>query len=223
MAISQPVSTELVNPKPRLRGWIHTVAAPMVLASGIVLIVLSPTVAGKIAASIFTLTSLLLFGTSAVYHRGRWSERVDVVLRRLDHANIFLIIAGTYTPLAVLLLPTRTATILLSIVWGGALLGVLSRVFWISAPRWLYIPCYVALGWVAIAYIRDLSAYGGLTVVWLIVSGGVAYTVGAIIYGFKRPNPSPRWFGFHEVFHALTVIGFTAHTIAIYLAVAAAR
>ncbi|ACZ31644.1 Hly-III family protein [Xylanimonas cellulosilytica DSM 15894] len=209
--------------KPRLRGWIHAVTTPLALAAGIVLIVLSPPVAGRVAAVVFTLTSLSLFGMSAVYHRGRWSAKVHAVLRRIDHANIFLIIAGTYTPLAVLLLPPRTATVLLVIVWGGALAGLLAHLFWMHAPRWVYVPVYVALGWVAVAYMQQFAAAGGAAVVWLVIAGGVAYTLGAVIYGTKFPDPSPRWFGFHEIFHALTVVGFACHTVAIFLAAVAAR
>jgi len=204
--------------KPRLRGWIHAGTTPLALAAGIVLIVLSPATAGKVAAVVFMVTSLLLFGTSAVYHRGNWSPRITAFLRRWDHSNIFLIIAGTYTPLAVLMLEPSQATTLLLIVWGGALAGVMARVFWLSAPRWFYVPVYVALGWVAVAYMGPLRASGGLAVVWLIVAGGIAYTLGAVIYGTKFPNPSPRWFGFHEIFHVFTVVGYACHTIAIFMA-----
>jgi len=145
------------------------------------------------------------------------------VLRRLDHTNIFLIIAGTYTPLAVVLLPEATARTLLLIVWSGALVGLLMRIFWLGAPRWLYVPIYLALGWVAVAYLGPLWTAGGAAVVWLILAGGLAYTAGAIIYGLKRPNPSPVWFGFHEIFHVLTVVGYTCHLVAVFLATLAAR
>ncbi|WP_245885694.1 PAQR family membrane homeostasis protein TrhA [Xylanimonas oleitrophica] len=214
----QTVSVAVAQLKPRLRGWIHAVTAPLALAAGIVLVVLAPPVAGKVAAAVFALTSLLLFGTSAVYHRGTWSAKAALALRRLDHSNIFLIIAGTYTPLAVLLLPPRTATTLLVIVWSGAVLGLLARVLWINAPRWVYVPVYLALGWVAMAYMGQFWAGGGAAVVWLVVAGGLAYTLGAIVYGTKFPDPSPRWFGFHEIFHALTVAGFACHTVAIFIA-----
>jgi hemolysin III len=206
------------RPKPRLRGWIHAVTTPLALAASIVLVVLAEPVAGRVAAAVFGISAFLLFGTSAVYHLGSWSPRVAAVLRRTDHANIFLIIAGTYTPLAVMLLDTRTATILLTIVWSGAVAGLLARVLWMNAPRWFYVPVYVALGWVALAYLGQFGAAGGPAVVWLVAGGGLAYTVGAVVYGTKFPDPSPRWFGFHEIFHALTVVGFTCHTVAIYLA-----
>lgn len=204
--------------KPRLRGWIHAGTFPFAVAAGIVLIALAPTLEGKISASVFALSACLLFGVSAVYHRGNWSPRTDAVLRRLDHTNIFLIIAGTYTPLAVLLLPPDRSTVLLTIVWSGALVGLLARVFWLNAPRWVYVPVYLALGWVAVAYMGQFWATGGPAVVWLIIGGGIAYTLGAIVYGTKKPDPSPLWFGFHEIFHVFTVLGFACHVVAIYLA-----
>ncbi|MBD8059665.1 hemolysin III family protein [Cellulomonas sp. JH27-2] len=204
--------------KPHLRGWIHAGVAPLVLVASIVLVVLSPTAAAKWSTAVFGLSAVMLFGTSAIYHRGRWSPRTAAVLRRLDHTNIFLIIAGTYTPLAVLLLPKRTAEILLVIVWGGALVGLLARVFWLGAPRWVYVPVYVALGWVAVAFLPQFYRSGGPAIMWLVIAGGLAYTLGAVVYGLKRPNPSPRWFGFHEVFHALTVVGFTCHYVAVSIA-----
>lgn len=204
--------------KPRLRGWIHAGTFPFALAAGIVLIVLAPTVPGKVSASVFALSACLLFGVSAVYHRGNWSPRTDAVLRRLDHTNIFLIIAGTYTPLAVLLLPPGQGTVLLTLVWSGALVGLLARVLWLNAPRWVYVPVYLALGWVAVAYMGQFWSTGGPAVVWLVLGGGLAYTAGAIVYGAKKPDPSPAWFGFHEIFHVLTVLGFACHVVAIYLA-----
>jgi hemolysin III len=141
------------------------------------------------------------------------------LLKRMDHSNIFLIIAGSYTPFAALLLPPGRARTLLLIVWCGAVAGVLFRVFWVGAPRWLYTPIYVALGWVAVVYLPDFLRAGGPALLTLIVVGGALYTVGALIYGIKRPNPSPRWFGFHELFHACTVAAFVVHYIAVSFAV----
>nr|WP_286219471.1 hemolysin III family protein [Paraoerskovia sediminicola] len=206
--------------KPRLRGWIHAVTFPLALVSSIVLVVLAPTTAGKVSCAVFGLSACLLFGTSAVYHRGTWSPRVAGILRRADHSNIFLIIAGTYTPLAVLLLEPAAARILLIIVWSGALLGLAARIVWINAPRWVYVPIYIALGWVAVGYMGAFWQTGGPAVVWLVIAGGLAYTLGAVVYGLKRPNPSPQWFGFHEIFHVLTVVGFACHFTAIAIAVA---
>jgi len=204
--------------KPHLRGWIHAGVAPIVLVASIVLVILSPTPEAKWSTAVFGLTAVMLFGTSAVYHRGHWSPKVAGILRRLDHTNIFLIIAGTYTPLSVLLLPADTARTLLIVVWSGALIGLLARVFWLGAPRWVYVPVYVALGWVAVWFFPEFYRSGGLAIVLLIAGGGLAYTLGAVVYGTKWPNPSPRWFGFHEIFHVLTVVGYGCHYIAVSMA-----
>ncbi|WP_018155004.1 PAQR family membrane homeostasis protein TrhA [Demetria terragena] len=205
--------------KPKLRGWLHLGMAPISLIASIVLVVLAPTDRARIGALIFGLSAVLLFTTSAVYHRGEWTPRVAGVLKRWDHSNIFVIIAGTYTPFALTLLPREQAIQLLLIVWSGALAGVLFRIFWVGAPRWLYVPVYVALGWVAVFYFGPLMEAGGVAVITLIALGGLLYTMGAIVYGTKRPNPSPRWFGFHEVFHAFTVLAFAAHYVAASLAI----
>lgn len=219
-----PASDELPTiDKPLLRGWLHLGAAPIALIAGMALMVFAPTLQGRVSSGVFTLTAVMLFGTSAVYHRGKWSPQAQAVLRRLDHSNIFLIIAGTYTPLTVMLLEGNTRTLVLSLVWGGAVLGILFRVLWLHAPRWMYTPLYVAMGWVAIGYIKQFYEAGGATVVWLIVAGGLCYTVGAVFYGFKWPGKSARYFGFHEIFHALTIAGFACHYVAAAIAVFNAR
>ncbi|MET7458635.1 hemolysin III family protein [Streptomyces sp. NPDC005574] len=205
--------------KPAMRGWLHAGMFPLALAGGIVLVALARSASIAVACSVYAASSLLLFGTSGVYHRGDWGPRGEAVLRRLDHANIFLIIAGTYTPLAVLLLlSARQQAVLLLLVWAGAAAGVAFRIWWITAPRWLYTLCYIALGWAAVFKLPDFARTGGTTVVALVITGGLLYTAGAVVYGLKRPDPSPRWFGFHEVFHALTIAAFTAHYTAILLA-----
>ncbi len=208
--------------KPRLRGWIHAGTAPVALVAGIVLVVLAPAGAATASTAVFAATAVLLFGASAIYHRGTWSAPVAAVLRRLDHANIFLLIAGTYTPLAVLLLPPSTATVLLTVVWVGAVTGILLRVFWMDAPRWLYVPIYLALGWVAVWFLPAFWRDGSPLIMWLVIAGGLSYTAGALVYGLKRPNPSPRWFGFHEIFHVGTVGGWGCHFAAVALAAAQA-
>lgn len=218
----EQVAAALAAVKPKLRGWIHAGTFPLALAAGIVLIVLAPATAPKVACTIFAISSWLLFGTSAVYHRGNWSPGVTATLRRWDHANIFLIIAGTYTPLAVLLLDKATATTLLIIVWSGALLGLAARIVWLSAPRWLYVPIYIALGWVAVWFLPSFGRVN-MAIMWLVIAGGIAYTLGAVVYGIKRPNPSPTWFGFHEIFHILTVLGFASHFTAVMIAVVMLR
>ena len=212
---AQAVASATQAVKPKLRGWLHAGTFPLALAAGIVLICLSPTTGIAVACTVFAVSSWLLFGISGVYHRGTWSPKWTAVLRRLDHTNIFLIIAGTYTPLAVVLLSHHTAVVLLSLVWGGALIGIGMRVFWLSAPRWVYVPCYLALGWAALFYLPTFLQHGGVAVLVLIAAGGLLYSAGAVVYGLKRPNPSPRWFGFHEVFHALTIAAFVCHYIAI--------
>lgn len=206
-------------PKPRLRGVLHLIAFPTSLVAGLLLVAFGETFAIRLACAVFVLTAGLLFGVSAVYHRGTWTPQRAIMLRRFDHANIFLIIAGTYTPIAVAMLEPRQAATLLAIAWGGALIGVCFRLFWTGAPRWLYVPAYVALGWVAVFYMPALQAGGGWIVVWLLSIGGLAYTVGAVVYALKKPDPSPAWFGFHEIFHAGTLIGFGCHFAAVATAV----
>jgi hemolysin III len=207
-----------VETKPLWRGWLHAATFPLAIAAGVVLISLADGAPAKWASAVFMASSLLLFGISALYHRINWSPRVKAVFRRLDHSNIFLLIAGTYTPLAVCALPTDKAVVLLSIVWGGALLGIGFRIFWLKAPRWLYVPLYLALGWAAMMYIVDL-VQANVAMMVLVLVGGVAYTVGAVFYGLKKPNPVPGVFGFHELFHACTVIAFLCHWTAILLIV----
>ena len=202
--------------KPTWRGWIHAGVTPIALAAGIVLIVLAQGAPAKWAAAVSTLTSLLLFGMSAVYHRFNWSPKTKLTLKRIDHANIFLLIAGTYTPLAVLALPPAQGTLLLALVWGGTVIGILFRVFWTGAPRWLYVALYLLLGWAAVMYMPALFA-ANPTMMLLVIAGGLFYTGGAIIYALKKPNPWPGKFGFHEIFHVCTVIAFLCHWTACLL------
>lgn len=227
-SVAEAVGDAIDDVKPKLRGWLHAGSVPLVLAAGIVLIALAPAGTPRLGAAVFTLSALLLFGVSAVYHRGNghWSPRVHALLKRWDHANIMLMIAGSYTPFSLLLLEGTARTLLLSVVWTGAVLGVLFRVFWTEAPRWLYVPIYIALGWAAIFFIPSFfsgaTALGvgiGVAVFTLICVGGFLYTVGGVVYGFKRPDPWPRFFGFHEVFHTFTVLAFAAHYVGVSLAV----
>jgi hemolysin III len=204
--------------KPRLRGWLHATTLPLSLACGIVLIAFAPAGAPRIGAVVFMVASVLLFGISALYHTRAWSDRARAVLKRIDHSTIFVFIAGTYTPFSLLLLDSRNARVLLSIVWGGALLGVTFRIFWVGAPRWLYVPIYLALGWAAIFWMDEFGASGGAAVLTLLIVGGVLYSLGALVYALRRPNPLPQWFGFHEVFHSFTIAAFTAHYVGISLA-----
>lgn len=205
--------------KPKLRGWIHFITAPLALAASLVLVILAPTTPLKWASAVFLAASFILFSISALYHLFYWNPRMTQILRRLDHANIFLLIAGTYTPIAVGILDGRSLQILLTSVWIGALLGIAINVLWPGAPRWLATLIYVALGWTAIWYIPELWQKGGPALVILIAAGGVLYTIGAVAYALQKPNPWPNWYGFHEIFHTFTVLAWICHCIAAYIAV----
>ncbi|UQF80108.1 MAG: hemolysin III family protein [Actinomyces graevenitzii] len=207
--------------KPKLRGWIHAITAPLALAACIVLTVLAPTTTLKIGSAVYLACSLLLFANSGVYHisNGHFPVKVSQLLRRIDHANIYLLIAGTYTPLALALMTPDHQRLVLGIIWTGAVIGMVANVCWITAPRWLFTILYVVLGWVAVWFIPELYRAGGAAIVILIASGGVIYTLGAVVYALKKPDPLPRWFGFHEIFHACTVAAWVCQCIACYMAV----
>ena len=204
--------------KPKLRGWLHAATSPLSIAAGIVLICLSPTAATKVSSALFAGTAILLFTVSAIYHRGNWSPKVWKALRSFDHANIFLLIAGSYTPFVITLLDGSARIAMLVTVWSGAILGVSIRMFWHSAPRWISTPIYILLGWTAIFYADDFAHDGGPAVITLIVVGGGLYTLGGLVYGLKKPDPFPKWFGFHEIFHVFTIAAFVCHYIAASIA-----
>ena len=216
--LGEHVRETLDEVKPKLRGWLHAAGAPLTLAAGVVLVVLSPTASTRIGSAVFATSALVLFTVSGIYHRGTWSPRVWRFLRRFDHANIFLLIAGSYTPFTLLLLHGAERVVLLSVVWTGAVLGVLFRVFWNDAPRWLYTPIYIALGWAAVFYFGDFVHSASTAVLVLMAVGGGLYTIGGLVYGLRRPNPFPRWFGFHEVFHTLTIAAFVTHYVGVSIA-----
>ncbi|MDP9118489.1 MAG: hemolysin III family protein [Actinomycetota bacterium] len=208
--------------KPRLRGWLHAYAAATSIASGACLVAVAAAMRGGRAGTttaIYAATVTMLFGTSALYHRLNWGPRAHGLMKRLDHSMIFVFIAGTYTPIAVLTLPRSSAVAVLIVVWCGALFGVLLQTAWPNAPRWLAVPCYVALGWVAVFVLPQLLHNAGVAALVLIVAGGLIYTIGGVVYGLKRPNPIPGVFGFHEVFHLCTLVAAICHYIAIWLAV----
>jgi hemolysin III len=208
--------------KPRMRGWLHAYAFGVAVIAGIVLCAFAaarPGPAPLISCVIYSVTVCALFGTSALYHRRVWSRRTYPVMRRLDHSMIFLFIAGTYTPFSVLLLSRGSATVILSVVWGGALAGVALKLVWAHTPRWVSAPLYVALGWVAIVVLPGIYASGGVVAMTLITAGGVFYTVGAVCYALRKPNPWPQVFGHHEFFHACTLVAALCHHIAVYFAV----
>jgi hemolysin III len=202
--------------KPSWRGAIHLGTLPIAVVAGIVLVTLADGVTATVSSAVFAMSSILMFGISGTYHRFSWKPGTKKILRRLDHANIFLLIAGTYTPIAVLALPGDKALLLLALVWGGTLLGIGFRVLWLSAPRWIYVPLYLALGWAAVMYMGDLFA-ANVAMMVLVIVGGLAYSLGAVVYATRRPNPWPAHFGFHEIFHALTVVAYLSHWSSVML------
>lgn len=214
--VENSVSYQSQEIKPTWRGWIHLSTLPIALAAGIVLIVLARGVPATVSSAVFVTSSILMFGISGPYHRFNWSPKTKKILKRLDHANIFLLIAGTYTPIAVLALPADKAQTLLIAIGVGTIIGIAMRVLWVGAPRWSYVPIYLGLGWAAVMYLPDLVV-ANLAMMMLVLVGGLAYTAGGVIYGLKRPNPSATHFGFHEIFHALTVIAFLCHWTAVLL------
>ena len=201
--------------KPRLRGVLHQYAFLVALATGAVLVTLAPAGRPRLGASIYAVSLALLFGTSALYHRVTWRERARAVMKRLDHSMIFVFIAGTYTPFALLLLHGTTEVVVLTVVWVGAVLGVGSRLLWLGAPRWAIVPLYIALGWVAMFIVPELVGAGGIAPFVLLCVGGAAYTTGGVIYALRRPDPAPAVFGYHEMFHLMTLIAAICHYVAV--------
>jgi hemolysin III len=207
--------------KPRLRGRLHQYAFFVALVSGIVLCSIAatrPGIAPLLSCAIYSVTVCGLFGISGLYHRRSWTERGYQIMRRLDHSMIFIFIAGTYTPFCVLLLTPEKATLMLSLIWGGALGGVALKSIWPHLPRWVGAPLYLALGWGAVAIMPDVLDKGGMTVLVLLAVGGVIYSAGAVFYALRRPNPWPTVFGHHEFFHACTLLAAISHHVAIYFA-----
>ena len=207
--------------KPRLRGRLHQYAFFVAIVSGIVLCSIAatrPGIAPFVSCLIYSVTVCGLFGISALYHRRMWTERGYQIMRRMDHSMIFIFIAGTYTPFCVLLLPTGKATLVLSFIWAGAIGGVALKTIWPHVPRWVGAPLYLALGWGAVAILPEVLHRGGVTVLVLLAAGGIAYSVGAVFYALRRPNPWPTVFGHHEFFHACTLVAALSHHVAIYFA-----
>ncbi len=205
--------------KPRLRGWLHFGAAPLALILGLGLMIPTPTAPLRAAVAIYVLTTVLLFGVSAAYHLGAGRPKVNAFLRKLDHANIYLFIAGSYTPFAIALPNRALGWTIFALVWTIAAVGLIVRVAWTGAPRWLVTASYIGLGWVAIFFLPALYSGFGLATVLLLALGGLFYTVGGVIYARKRPNPHPEWFGFHELFHSFTIGAYLVQYIAVAIAV----
>jgi hemolysin III len=207
--------------RPRMRGWLHLFAFFGSIVAAAVLIPLAAAQGPRagLPVAVYCLTILGLFGVSALYHRRRWSPRGWKLMKRADHSMIFVFIAGTYTPFSLLAVPEPTGWWMLGFVWGGALAGVALKMAWPTAPRWVGVPIYLALGWVAVFVLVDILQLVGVTVIVLLAAGGVLYSFGAIAYAMKRPNPWPGTFGYHEVFHAMTIVAAACHYIAVYFAI----
>ena len=220
-AVLAGVGPTLEADHPRLRGWLHLGTFFGSLATGAVLIPLAAVQgAGHgFAVAVYCLTVSLLFGTSALYHRRSWSTRSWLIMKRLDHSMIFIFIAGSYTPFAVLALNPGSDVAILTTAWAGAVAGVLLKMLWPGAPRWLGVPIYIALGWVAVFVLPQVLANTGVTALVLLCVGGGLYTFGGIVYATRWPNPSPAVFGYHEVFHACTVVAAICHYIAVYFVI----
>ncbi|MEP6981033.1 MAG: hemolysin III family protein [Nakamurella sp.] len=207
--------------RPRARGWIHFYSAIVAVVVGISLTTVAAIRSGGPAAfacGVYSVTIIALFSVSATYHRHTWtSERARMWMKRLDHSMIFIFIAGTYTPFALLALPSGSSRWVLGVVWGGALGGVVLKLGWPRSPRWLGVPIYMALGWVAVFIIPDLLASAGAAPVVLMLVGGLFYSIGAVMYAIRKPNPWPGVFGYHEVFHACVSLAAACHCVAIWL------
>lgn len=197
-------------PKPRLRGWSHLVAFFAALVCGPLLVVGSSTTSGRVSTAIYAVSLVALFGFSALLHRGRWSPRVEPWMRRLDHSTIFVFIAGTYTPVVVLSLDDTAKPVLIA-AWLGAAAGVVITLAWIDAPRWITAGSYLGVGWIALAVLPQLFDSLGVVRFLLLAGGGAIFTLGAVVYARKRPDPAPLVFGYHEVFHALVIVAVGMH------------
>ena len=202
-------------PKPRLRGVVHQWSFFVALAAGALLVWLAPAGRATAACAIYAVALCGLLGTSALYHRITWRPPIRAWMRRLDHAMIFVLIAGTYTPFAMLVMSEPLSNVVLAGVWGGALAGIIFTLVWVQAPKWLTAAAYVALGWFSVIAMPQLVERAGPALLVLLAVGGVAYTTGAVIYARRRPDPSPSVFGYHEVFHVLVVVAALAHFVAI--------
>jgi len=190
-----------------MRGVLHQWAFFVAVAAGAAILVAAPAGRAKLAIAIYVLSVVGLFGVSAVYHRVNWvSAAARGWMRRLDHSMIFFLIAGTYTPFALLVLEGTLATAILIAVWGGAAAGIVLNLVWVDAPKWVTAIVYVTLGWVAVVAFPDMFSELGVIAITLVAAGGVLYTSGAVVYALRRPDPAPAVFGYHEVFHLLVIV-----------------
>jgi hemolysin III len=215
-------ATEILT-KPRARGWIHLVSAVFAVAAGASLISVSWPLHGLkagMATFVYTVAVVGMFTVSAVYHRVTWkSAQARIRMKRLDHSMIFVLIAGTYTPFALLAMSPGAGELVLTVVWSGAIAGVLLKMCWPTAPRWVGVPLYLGLGWVAAFYVAEIMHVAGVAAMVLLIVGGALYSIGGVLYALRWPDPWPKTFGYHEFFHACTVVAAICHYIAVWLAV----
>ncbi len=202
--------------KPRFRGASHHAAFYVALGAGPMLIASASTRLAALAATVYACCMAALFGISALYHRPDWPPGIRQTLRRLDHAAIYLMIAGTYTPIGLIGVGGPSGRAMLGWMWLGAAVGILKSIFWVDAPKLLNATLYLMLGWFGIALLPEVAARSGPQIVWLLLAGGLAYTAGALVYALRRPDPDPRTFGYHEIFHGFVVLASLCHFIAIW-------
>lgn len=203
--------------KPKMRGWLHLGAVPTAALAGLLLVLLAPSQL-RIPIAIYAFSTVVLFGISATYHRVNWRPGTRVIMQRIDHSAIFILIAGSYTAVAAAIVTGRSGTVMVIAAWVAATVGVLARLLWVKAPRWVFTPTYILFGVCAIFFAPAIIQNGGALVFALIMGGGILYIAGAIIFALRRPDPSPNWFGFHEVFHSFTLGGYVSHYVAVLLA-----
>jgi hemolysin III len=210
------MSAQMPGMKPLLRGYLHQEAFFIALGACILLIAKSTSQVSYLSSIVYSLGLLMLFGISAIYHRPQWSPKPRALLKRFDHCAIFILIAGTFTPVCLLALPEDQGDRLLLIIWGAAILGIIQSIFWVKAPKWLTAIFYIAMGWLALPYLSELKVTLGVGALGLLAAGGVVFTVGAVFYALKKPNLAPGIFGYHELFHLLTVVGAALHFAVVY-------
>lgn len=227
-ALNPPASGEHLTPsalvelmKPKMRGWLHLGAAPTAALAGLLLVILAPARL-RIPIAIYAASTVVLFTISATYHRVNWQPRARRIMQRVDHSAIFVLIAGSFTAVAASMVTGSSGTVMLTAAWIAAAIGILGRLFWVNAPKWLFVPAYILFGVSAVFYAPAIIRNGGVAAFVLIVVGGLLYIAGAVIFALQRPNPSPRLFGFHEVFHSFTLGGYISHYVAVLLAVTGA-
>lgn len=205
-----------IGHKPKLRGVSHQWAFFVFLVAGLILVIAASSGEPRIAAAVYAFSVAGLFGVSALYHRHEWrSPQSRAWMRRLDHTMIFVLIAGTYTPFALLALDNSIGTTILIVIWGCALGGVVLNLIWVDAPKWVSAVVYVGTGWVAVAAMPDLVDAVGWTAVGMIIAGGVLYSAGAVVYATRKPDPRPAFFGYHEIFHLLVIVAAAVHFAAV--------